>query len=76
VAISDPIVSMRDANVTHAEQALGLEPGTFPFVSHFCVAGGAKVHYVDEGQGSILFMIHGNPTWSFLYRHVIQVLSR
>ena len=60
--------------MTHAEQALGLEPGMFPFESHFCTAGGARVHYVDEGHGPALFMVHGNPTWSFLYRHVINAL--
>ena len=60
--------------MTHAEQALGLEPGSFPFESHFCAVGGAKIHYVDEGQGTTLFMVHGNPTWSFLYRDVIGAL--
>ena len=60
--------------MTHAEQTLDLEPGSFPFQSHFCKAGGANVHYVDEGRGPTLFMVHGNPTWSFLYRHVILAL--
>ncbi|HLI86638.1 MAG TPA: alpha/beta fold hydrolase [Bryobacteraceae bacterium] len=60
--------------MTHAEQSLGLRPGAFPFESHFRTAGGAIVHYVDEGLGPTLFMVHGNPTWSFLYRHVIGAL--
>ncbi len=60
--------------MTHAEEALGLEPGTFPFESRFCQVGGARVHYVDEGQGPALFMVHGNPTWSYLYRHMIAAL--
>lgn len=60
--------------MTHAEDGLGLEPGSFPFESHFCAVGGAKIHYVDEGQGTTLFMVHGNPTWSFLYRDVIRAL--
>lgn len=58
----------------HAEQKLDLVPGSFPFDSHFCTAGGANIHYVDEGRGATLFMVHGNPTWSFLYRHVIAAL--
>jgi haloalkane dehalogenase len=29
------------------------------------------VHYVDEGTGPVLLMVHGNPTWSFLFRHLI-----
>jgi haloalkane dehalogenase len=32
------------------------------------------VHYVDEGEGQPILMCHGNPTWSFLYRHVIKSL--
>lgn len=60
--------------MTHAEQTLGLEAGSFPFESHFSAVCGARIHYVDEGEGPALFMIHGNPTWSFLYRHVIHAL--
>lgn len=33
------------------------------------------MHYVDEGDGSPVVMVHGNPTWSFLYRHLIGHLS-
>ena len=36
---------------------------------------GNVVHYVDEGEGPILLMLHGNPTWSFVYRDVIAELS-
>ena len=32
------------------------------------------MHYVDEGQGSPILFLHGNPTWSFLYRHLISSL--
>jgi haloalkane dehalogenase len=32
---------------------------------------GARLHYVDDGQGPTMLMLHGNPTSSFLYRHVI-----
>ena len=35
---------------------------------------GARVHYVDEGDGPPLLLLHGNPTWSFLYRDVIRGL--
>ncbi len=43
----------------------------FPFDSRFTSIDGARVHYVDEGQGPTLLMLHGNPTYSFLYRNVI-----
>jgi haloalkane dehalogenase len=32
---------------------------------------GCVVHYVDEGTGAPLLLLHGNPTWSFLYRKII-----
>jgi haloalkane dehalogenase len=47
----------------------------FPFNSRFLELGGNVVHYVDEGQGPVLLMLHGNPTWSFVYRQVIAELS-
>jgi haloalkane dehalogenase len=43
----------------------------YPFASHHADVAGARVHYVDEGQGPPLLLLHGNPTWSFLYRDVI-----
>jgi len=46
----------------------------FPFDSHFVELDGNVVHYVDEGSGPILLMLHGNPTWSFLWREVISSL--
>ena len=38
-------------------------------------AGGHRMHYVDEGQGDPVLMVHGNPTWSFYYRNLIGQLS-
>jgi haloalkane dehalogenase len=46
----------------------------YPFESHFAEIGGARVHYVDEGSGPPLLLLHGNPTWSFLYRDIIKAL--
>ncbi|MFE7799312.1 alpha/beta fold hydrolase [Nocardia sp. NPDC057440] len=43
----------------------------YPFASHFEEIDGSRVHYVDEGSGPPLILLHGNPTWSFLYRDVI-----
>jgi len=47
----------------------------FPFTSRFVEVGGNRVHYVDEGTGPVILMLHGNVTWSFLYRDVIRGLS-
>lgn len=43
----------------------------FPFASRFLEIDGHRVHYVDEGDGPTLLLLHGNPTWSFVYRDVI-----
>jgi pimeloyl-ACP methyl ester carboxylesterase len=47
----------------------------FPFDSHFVEVDGARVHYIDEGQGPVFLGLHGNPTWSFLYRHIVNGLK-
>ena len=47
----------------------------FPFQSHFVEVDGARVHYIDEGQGPIFVGLHGNPTWSFLYRRIVSGLK-
>lgn len=45
-----------------------------PFESRFVDVHGHSIHYLDEGTGPTLLMLHGNPTWSFLYRHLIGAL--
>jgi len=35
---------------------------------------GLRLHYIDEGSGDPVIMLHGNPTWSFLYRHLLHAL--
>jgi haloalkane dehalogenase len=36
---------------------------------------GLRLHYLDEGQGEPVVMVHGNPTWSFFYRRVVEALT-
>ncbi|MGI9018435.1 MAG: alpha/beta fold hydrolase, partial [Euzebya sp.] len=45
-----------------------------PYDSHFAEVEDCTVHYLDEGEGPTLLMLHGNPTWSFLYRDMIADL--
>lgn len=52
-----------------------LTPQLYPFRDHWLDIDGHTVHYVDEGRGPVLLLLHGNPTWSFLYRHLIRELS-
>ncbi|MBW2431514.1 MAG: alpha/beta fold hydrolase [Deltaproteobacteria bacterium] len=47
----------------------------YPFTSHYLDLNGFKYHYVDEGSGEPVVMVHGNPTWSFYYRELIKSLS-
>ena len=52
-----------------------VDPSLLPFESRFKEVDGATIHYLDEGNGPVLLMLHGNPTWSFLYRHLIAGLK-
>jgi cis-3-alkyl-4-acyloxetan-2-one decarboxylase len=47
----------------------------YPFASREMNLGGHRYHYVDEGQGETLLLVHGNPTWSFYWRELIRALS-
>jgi haloalkane dehalogenase len=47
----------------------------YPFTSHFADVNGFSMHYVDEGRGEPVVMLHGNPTWSFYYRELIKGLT-
>ncbi len=44
----------------------------YPFTSHFLALGDVRYHYLDEGQGRPLLMVHGNPTWSFYWRRLVK----
>ena len=47
---------------------------SYPFKSHFLDLNGLKYHYLDEGHGDPLIMLHGNPSWSFYYRDLVKAL--
>jgi haloalkane dehalogenase len=46
----------------------------YPFASHFFDRGGLRLHYLDEGRGEPVVMLHGNPTWSFHFRALLLAL--
>ena len=52
-----------------------LDRGEYPFESRWLDVEGGRMHYLDEGEGAPIVMVHGTPTWSFLYRHLIRELS-
>lgn len=42
------------------------------FESLFYESSVGRVHYIDEGAGIPILLLHGNPTWSFLYRKIVS----
>jgi haloalkane dehalogenase len=46
----------------------------YPFEPHYLDLGGPRMHYIDEGSGPAVVMLHGNPTWSFYYRELVRGL--
>jgi haloalkane dehalogenase len=46
----------------------------YPFESHWFDSSAGRMHYIDEGGGTPILFCHGNPTWSFLYRHIVTQL--
>jgi haloalkane dehalogenase len=63
-----PFVRTPDGNFTGLAE--------FPFAAHYLQVGGLRMHYVDEGPpgGPTALMVHGMPTWSYLYRTVISTM--
>lgn len=47
----------------------------FPYQPHYVEVIGSRMHYVDEGRGDPILLLHGNPTWSYLWRNIIPHLS-
>lgn len=47
----------------------------YPFPSHYLDLDGQRLHYLDEGRGPVVALLHGNPTWSYMYRRLIPLLA-
>lgn len=52
-----------------------VDRGSYPFDSHYLNVDGGRMHYVDEGEGPPVVFVHGNLTWSFMFRSLIRDLS-
>ena len=48
----------------------------FPYGPHYVELDGIRIHYIDEGSkdADVILLMHGEPSWSFLYRHMIPIL--
>jgi haloalkane dehalogenase len=51
-----------------------LDTRAYPFATRAVEIEGTRVHYVDEGEGPTVLFVHGLPTWSFVWRHLIAGL--
>ena len=49
--------------------------GTWPFAPRFHDGAGFRQHYIDEGAGRPVLLLHGQPTWGYIYRKFIPVLA-
>ena len=49
--------------------------GTWPFAARYCTAAGFRQHYIDEGAGRPVILLHGQPTWGYIYRRFVPPLA-
>ena len=47
----------------------------YPFENSYLDLNGLRLHYLDEGNGDPVVMVHGNPTWSIYYRNLVHALK-
>ncbi|BDU22444.1 alpha/beta fold hydrolase [Dyella sp. GSA-30] len=50
--------------------------GSFPYSAKFTESPGFRMHYIDEGprDGQVVLCLHGEPTWGYLFRHLVGAL--
>lgn len=51
-------------------------PVDYSFQSNYFQINGHRLHYLDEGSGPVIVMVHGNPTWSYYYRRCVTLLAK
>lgn len=54
--------------------ALQVTYPNYDFTHHYADVNGQRMHYLDEGRGQTVVMLHGNPNWSFYYRNLVLAL--
>ena len=63
-----------DSVLRTPEERFANLPG-FPYEPHYQEVEGLRMSYVERGSGDPILMLHGEPTWGYLYRHMIQPLA-
>jgi haloalkane dehalogenase len=69
--------------MTSSPRSPGRQPGApdpvdraaYPFKSRWMDLSAGRMHYVDEGEGDPFLLVHGTPTWSFEWRHLIRAFA-
>jgi haloalkane dehalogenase len=64
-----------ELNTSMKNQYYWLDRNEYPFQFNYKRLPAGNMHYVDEGNGEPIVMVHGTPSWSFLYRKLIKTLS-
>lgn len=66
---------LRTKGVLVTRSADWVDRAAYPFTSRYLETPAGRMHYIDEGRGEPVVMVHGNPAWSFLYRDLVKRLS-
>lgn len=53
---------------------MNISKDIYPFEGSYLNLNGLRLHYLDEGEGNPVVMVHGNPTWSIYYRNLVNAL--
>lgn len=53
----------------------GVDRAAYPFADEWMELDAGRMHYVDEGAGEPVVFVHGTPTWSFEWRHLVRALA-
>lgn len=65
--------------VPQKQAPLSIQPlpisADYPFERNYLDVFGSKMHYIDVGSGDPILMLHGNPTWSYIWRNIIPYLQ-
>ena len=65
--VSPPLESLGTWNDGAMNRPFEVDPVEYPFNDHWLPYRDGQIHYVDEGAGPPVLLVHGNPTWSYIY---------
>ena len=69
------VMSCPPKPISGGDEVRGVSQEDYPFTGHFIQLGNHRVHYLDEGEGDPVVMLHGNPSWSIYYRKLVHALK-